>query len=207
MRAAQGHARGRDKRGAPCAIVRHRAAHIGRPTTSLLARPTPDAQHPAAQQLARVAADHRASLCAAEAISARQGRRIAAGMLPPNVAQPVRIDAPPVDNRYLLKQPRRKRNQQNDVAWPTSSYLPTDTSRLDKQCNRSLATGTRRNTQNAAFPLNQTTSLLISDWFFKPNTCRFLDHSHNCAPDASSNHYKRNYFQTQHKTSHSRHLY
>ncbi|KZV57196.1 hypothetical protein F511_39655 [Dorcoceras hygrometricum] len=45
---------GRDKRGAPCSIVRHRAAHIGRPTTSLLARPAPDAQHPAAQQLARI---------------------------------------------------------------------------------------------------------------------------------------------------------
>ncbi|KZV49541.1 hypothetical protein F511_25140 [Dorcoceras hygrometricum] len=69
--------------------------------------------------------------------------------------------------------------------------------------SRSLATGTRRNTQNAAFPLNQTTSLLISDWFFKPNTCRFLDHSHNCAPAASSNHHKRNYCQTQHQTSRS----
>ncbi|KZV58688.1 hypothetical protein F511_18004 [Dorcoceras hygrometricum] len=33
-----------------------------------------------------------------------------------------------------------------------------------KQCNISLATGTKCNTQNAAFPLNQTTSLLISDW-------------------------------------------
>ncbi|KZV56791.1 AT-rich interactive domain-containing protein 4-like [Dorcoceras hygrometricum] len=69
--------------------------------------------------------------------------------------------------------------------------------------SRSLATGTRRNTQNAAFPLNQMTSLLISDWFFKPNTCHFLDHSQNFAPATSSNLHKRNYCQTQHKTSRS----
>ncbi|KZV33879.1 hypothetical protein F511_15492 [Dorcoceras hygrometricum] len=54
-----------------------------------------------------------------------------------------------------LSNPDASVAKQNDVAWPTSSYLSTDTSRLVPDAN-------------TVFPLNQTTSLLISDWFFNP---------------------------------------
>ncbi|KZV29804.1 serine/arginine repetitive matrix protein 1-like [Dorcoceras hygrometricum] len=64
-----------------CAIVRHRTAHIGRPATSLLARPSADAQHPAAHSrsatitpIARPAHDRRRDIVRPVAeIQARHG--------------------------------------------------------------------------------------------------------------------------------------
>ncbi|KZV30138.1 Auxin transport protein (BIG) isoform 1 [Dorcoceras hygrometricum] len=88
----------------------------------------------------------------------------------------------------------------NDIVKVTSASLPPAGSPVaTHHSQQPLAAGSIRNTQNAAFQLNETTSLHFYDWFPKPaaghsklthlliqqsitpkmltNTCRSLDHS------------------------------
>ncbi|KZV49949.1 methyladenine glycosylase family protein [Dorcoceras hygrometricum] len=56
----------------------------------------------------------------------------------------------------------------NDIVKVTSASLPPAGSPVATHYSQPLAAGFIRNTQNAAFQLNETTSLHFYDWFPKP---------------------------------------
>ncbi|KZV45427.1 peroxisome biogenesis protein 1 [Dorcoceras hygrometricum] len=67
-----------------------------------------------------------------------------------------------------------KRRRIAPTTGSSNQQLVTQSQRIPH--NKSLAAGTSRNTQNAAFRLIKTTSLYLYDWFFKPSAGRSFTH-------------------------------